>query len=84
MYLPAGRSAKLAQPPASLVPLKVPAPVPETPTPGSGRPAALMVETVKVPWPGSSEPFEGETMLCIVTGGRLPKLFQVTVELMRM
>ena len=81
--MPAGRSAKLAQPIESVVPLKVPAPVPDSPTPGNGSPAALIVETVSVPLAGLSEPFDGAMMLCITIGGRPFMFVQVTVEVIR-
>ena len=61
--------------------MKVPAPVPERPMPESGSPAAFLVVTTRVPWLGSSEPLEGETMLWMTTGWRAPG--QLVVEVIR-
>ena len=71
----------MAQPFASVEPLKVPAPEPERPSPESGSSWPLVAVMIRLPWLGSSEAVEGATMLSIVTGVRLP--FQVTVEVMR-
>ena len=42
-----------------------------------------MAEIVNVPWLGSSEPFDGETMLWMTAGARAPMFGQVTVEVIR-
>jgi hypothetical protein len=82
--LPAGRFPKIAQPLGPVWPLNDPAPVPDSPTPGIPTFCASSIATARLPLLGETDPFGGATMLEAITGGRLPMLGQVTVELILM
>ena len=80
MYSPCGRSPKIAQPFGPVKPLKVPAPVPLSPTPSMPVLAALTIWIASDPLLAETDPFGGATRLWATTGSRLPIEGQVTVE----
>ena len=59
VYSPEACSRKIAQPLELVVPLKVPAPLPETPMPEIGVPAAFAVMNTRVPALGLRVPLGG-------------------------
>ena len=61
-----------------------PAPEPLTVTPGVPTAWAFLTLTISEPLLGMIDPFGGETILVTVTGGREPRLGQVTSDCTRM
>ena len=64
-----------------MVPLKELGPVPLIDTPGIPFARESLTDASSEPLLGTTEPFGGETTLLTVTGGRVPMLAQVTVDL---
>ena len=59
-------------------------PVPESVTPAIPTSCEFVTLIARAPLLGEIEPLGGETMLALTTGGRLPMLGQVTVDLILM
>ena len=59
-------------------------PLPDSPTPGMPWLPASSTWMARAPWSAATVPLGGETMLSLTTGGRLPMLGQLTVEVILM
>ena len=67
-----------------MVPLKLPAPLPASPMPATPMSCESTTWIASEPLSAEIDPFGGATRVAATTGGRVPMLDQVTVELILM